>query len=235
LVARDDDSFHLRWTPEEAGGADDIAGVQKLPDPARGDAFDERDGAHLEPELAEEFHIALAPLSEAKGLRGNHDTRAERLENLPNEVLRLPSRQLGRELEDEQLVGPDLLDQLDATPERRDQLDVVPEDAARVRVERDDRRRETGADRLFDGCAMASMDAIESADRDGALRRLELRRCVDGLQIASSGRSRSLGTGEGISHRTPASAPTVVIQSAGRNPSAAPSPPPASDPSGRMP
>ena len=113
--------------------------------------------------------------------------------------------------------------------------DVVPEDAARVWVERDDRRAETGPDRLLDGRPMAPMDAVEGADRDGALGRLELSRCADDLQMASSGRSRSLGTGDGMSHRTPARAPTVVIQSAGRNPSAAPSQPPARDPSGRMP
>jgi hypothetical protein len=190
---------------------------------------------HLESEPAEEVDIALARFSEAKGLRGDHDTGAERLENLPNEVLRLSSRQLGRELEDEQLVGPDLLDQLDAALERRDQLDVVPEDAARVRVERDNGRAETGADRLVDRRPMTSMDTVERSDSDRALGGLELPRYVDDLQTASSGRSRSPGTGEGMSHSTPASAPTVVIQSAGRNPSAAPSPPPASDPSGRMP
>ena len=235
LVARDDDPFHLRRTAEEAGGADDIAGVEKLADPARGDAFYERNRADLESEPAEEWDIALAPLSEAKGLRRDHDTRAKRLENVSNEVFRLPSRQLGRELEDEQLVRPDFLNQLDAALQRRDQLDVVPEDAARVWVERDDRRAETGPDRLLDGRPMAPMDAVEGADRDGALGRLELSRCADDLQMASSGRSRSLGTGDGMSHRTPARAPTVVIQSAGRNPSAAPSQPPARDPSGRMP
>ena len=235
LVAGDDHSLYFGRPAKESGGAHDVARVQELTDPARRDAFHKRNRTHLESEPAEEWDIALAPLSEAKGLRRDHDTRAKRLENVSNEVFRLPSRQLGRELEDEQLVRPDFLNQLDAALQRRDQLDVVPEDAARVWVERDDRRAETGPDRLLDGRPMAPMDAVEGADRDGALGRLELSRCADDLQMASSGRSRSLGTGDGMSHRTPARAPTVVIQSAGRNPSAAPSQPPARDPSGRMP
>jgi hypothetical protein len=209
--------------------------VQKLANTTGRDAFDQRDRPHLESEPPEKLDVALAPLPEAEGLCRDHHPRAKRLKNLPNELLRLPPGQLGRELQNEQLVGPDFPDQLDAALEGRDQLDVIAQHSAGVRVEGDDRRAKTSADCLFDRRAVASMDTVERADRDRALGRVELRRGANDLQIASSGRSRSLGTGEGMSQRTPASAPTVVIQSAGRNPSAAPSPPPASDPSGRMP
>ena len=52
---------------------------------------------------------------------------------------------------------------------------------------------------------------------------------------AGSGSSRSRMIGEGSSHSTPATAPTVATHTAGRSPSDAPIRPPASEPIGRTP
>ena len=60
--------------------------------------------------------------------------------------------------------------------QRRQQLDPVAEHDARVRVERDDRRREPGVDRGAQDPLVADVDAVEGAERHRARAGLELLR-----------------------------------------------------------
>src|ERR671925_683895 len=82
---------------------------------------------------------------------------------------------------------------------------------------------------------MAAVDPVERADGDRARGGLELRGRAGDDHVASSGRSRRAGTGDGISQRTPASPAAAATKSVGRRPTAEPSAPPTREPSGRGP
>src|SRR6266545_1681099 len=236
LVPGHHDPFYFGRPAEEGGRPHNVARPQELPHAARRHPFDLGDDLYVEPEPPEELQVPPAGLPEAETLRGHNDAGPKGLEHGAHELLGLQARELRGELEHEQLVRPAVADQLDAPRERADELDVIAEHPARMRVERDHRRTEPGGPDRFDRGAMAPVDAVEGTDRNRALRRPQLCRASNGgRHTASSGRSRMPGTGEGSSQRTPARAPTVVIQRAGRRPSVAPSPPPASAPSGRIP
>ena len=71
-------------------------------------------------------------------------------------------------------LDPGLVEELEPPLERRQELDLVAERDPRMRIERDHRRLEPGRANRVDDRAMAAMDAVEAADRDGARPRLEL-------------------------------------------------------------
>jgi len=102
--------------------------------------------------------------------------RADRTQELVGEPLGRQLGQLRRELDEERLLHPQRREQLEPAGDRRDQLDPLPEDLARVRVERDDRRREPGVDRRLEDRPMAEVDAVEHPERDGARLPLQLLR-----------------------------------------------------------
>ena len=237
-----------RWSPEttvpssSCGLAEEGGGLAHLPlgdeltDPARRHAFDERHVDDLEPETAEEPDVSLPPAPKAECLRCDDGFRPDRLEDPGHEFLRLEPAQRFGELDEEDVVRAGLLDQLDAPAKRRQELDVVAEHQPRMRVEGDDGRAEAGRLRRFDRRPVPAVHAVEGADRDGAFGRLELgRRAHDAHAGSSSGSSRSFGTGDGTSHRTPRTPAAAANHRVGRRPKAEPSAPPASAPRGRTP
>src|SRR6187551_181397 len=105
-----------------------------------------------------------------------------------------------------------------------------------MRVESHHGRTETGRLRRLDPGPVPAVHAVEGADGDGAIGRLELRRRAhDAHAGSSSGSSRSFGTGDGTSHRTPRTPAAAANHRVGRRPKAAPSAPPTSAPMGRTP
>ena len=78
------------------------------------------------------------------------------------------------ELRDEHGLDPRVLQQLEPAARGGQQLDLVPERDARVRGERDDRRREPRRVHGVEHRAVAAVDAVEAPDRDRARLGLEL-------------------------------------------------------------
>ena len=103
----------------------------------------------------------------------------ERPQQLVRKDIRRRRGELGRELDHDGFVEPDLRQQLQPPLERRQQLDLVAEDGPWVRVERQDRGTQAGVTRRLEHAAVAAVDAVEGADRDRALGRVQLADVAD--------------------------------------------------------
>ena len=132
----------------------------------------------LEAEPLEQLQIAAPPRAEAEVRPGGDRLGPDRPQVALGEHLGLERHQLRRERRDQRRLDPGVCEQLQPPLERGDQLDVVPERDARVRIERDHRRREARVDRSLDDAPVAAVDAVEGADRDRARLPLELGRRV---------------------------------------------------------
>src|SRR5918994_506802 len=191
LIAADDRPLDLGWAAEQTRRRRHVALPEELPDSRRRNALDERDLLDLQAALAKKGDVTTSSLSEPEALGGDHDSRAERLENLGDELLGLAARELLRELEDDEIVGPDRIDQLDSALEARDELHVVAEHRARMWRERHDGGTQAGRDGRLDRGAVAPVDTVEGADRDRSLGGLELRGRPDDLHGSTvSGRMK---------------------------------------------
>ena len=170
LVAVHDLPLELVRPPQELGRRAEVALADELADAARGDALDQRHGAHVEPERAQELDVPAPAGAESEVLARDDHARADPRQVLGHEGLRLPAGQLLRELDHEHLVRARFLDQLQAALEGRQQLHVVAQDEPRVRIEGEHRRAEPGRLDGLDHGAVAAMDAVEGAERNRALR-----------------------------------------------------------------
>src|SRR5215207_4465820 len=133
-VAGDDRPLHL-WRPsEQLGGCLDLARPQQLPDRARGDAFEERDGQHVEAEFCERPEIPGAAASEAEVRSGDDHLPPQRPQDRFRELFGRRDRQFGREGDDQRLDA-ELREQFQAPIQRTQEVDFVAEGGPRVRVE----------------------------------------------------------------------------------------------------
>ncbi len=148
--------------------------MQKLTDLGGGDALEQRHRARVEAELLEQGEVAAALAPEAEVRSCDDDLGADPPQAALRELLGLECCQVERELDDERLVHSRLGEQLEPPLERRQQLDPVPERDAWVGPEGDGGRAGSGGRGGLEHAAMAEVDAVEGAERDGAAGVFEL-------------------------------------------------------------
>src|SRR5512133_2794084 len=188
-VAGDDDPLDFDWTAERGCSRLDVAGTHKLPDSARGDVLEQRDGTRIEAEALEGREVALTGTPEPEIRARDDDLSADRPEELVCELLRLEPGHVQGDLDNERRLDTKPGEELESPLERGQELDSVAEGGARVRIECDDGRLRSGGEQGLDHATVAEVHAVESSERDCARLGAELGRRVRDLHASAESAS----------------------------------------------
>src|SRR3954471_7241757 len=174
-IARHDRAVELGGGPAPSRRPIDLAAAEQVADPRRRDALGERHRANIESSPLELREVTHATATEAEVRAGDDDLRSERPQHRLDELLGAELGYVEPELHHQRLLDAARGEQLEPPLERGEQLDPVAERGSGVRLEGDDRRRETRGDRGLQHAPVPDVDAVERPDRDGARALLELR------------------------------------------------------------
>src|SRR2546421_5154758 len=169
-VTADDNPLNLRRSPEQRRGGLGLAGVNELPDAARGDILDERHPPHIETEPLEQREIALTPAPEAKRLAGGDGLGADLAQHPLGKLSGRERREPLVETEHEHVVDSRRVEKLEPSLQRGEELDLSSQYDAGIRIEGHDARPQASAPCSIDHAEMAAVHAVEGADGDRAPR-----------------------------------------------------------------